>query len=71
MNPMHLNKPAERDLQDAYVLGKIICLPHYVEKGKFVWPGHTKDAPRIVSRTELINRGAKKVNLYLWKRAYA
>jgi len=71
VNPMLLNKPAERDLQEAYVVGKIICLPHYTQKGHFVLPGHTKDAPRIVSKTELLNRGAKKVDLYLWKRAYA
>lgn len=70
MNPMDLNKMAEREKQVAYVWNKIIFVPHHNLRRSYVAPGHKTGAPRIYHENQLMDMGAKVVLLHLWPRRY-
>ena len=59
----------ETVMQNVYVLGDVMYLPHYQKPGRFVAPGTDKFTTKTFAAHELRDAGAVMTTHPLWPRA--
>ena len=67
---MELNFPAPRDEQPVMVLDGIVYYPHYKKPQVWCGPGTSKETENSFSTKEMLLRGAKQEQRYLWERSW-